>query len=164
MPFVKKMITLSTLWVLTACGTIDMSAVSTLIFPARTSYPTPTGTMTLPPSATQNATTADMLAYRVQAARKMMQANAGSTFTGSLPDPLASIPVIEIHLNADGSIRTLDVVRTPSFYPETVEMAKAAIHRAAPFGSVAHLPKPWTFNETFLYNDALKFQLHALQP
>lgn len=115
MRFVKQMITLSTLWVLTACGTIDISAVSALIFPTRTSYPTPTGTMTLPPSATQNATTADMLAYRVQAARKMMQANAGSTFTGSLPDPLASIPVIEIHLNADGSIRALDVVRTPSF-------------------------------------------------
>jgi hypothetical protein len=37
-----------------------------------------------------------------------------------------------------------------------------AIRQAAPFGPVSHLPQPWQFNETFLYNDDLKFQIRSL--
>jgi hypothetical protein len=148
---------------LVACGSIDLSQLQAL-FPTRNTYPTQTGTITLPPSSNPNANAPNMLAYRVQVAQKIMHANGGATFAGALPDPLASIPVIEISLNADGSIRGLDVTRTPHFYPETVQLAMAAIRRAAPFGSVAHLPQPWVFNETFLFNDDLKFQLHSLQP
>jgi hypothetical protein len=105
-----------------------------------------------------------MLAYRVQTAKKIMQVNGNATFFGALPDPMASIPVIEISLNSDGSIRGLTVTRMPRFQPQTVQLAMASIRRAAPFGSVAHLPQPWVFNETFLFNDDLKFQLHSLQP
>jgi hypothetical protein len=101
--------------------------------------------------------------YRKQAALKIMQANKGASFEGRPPDVLASIPVLSVHLNADGSVRGIDVMRTPQAYPQTVAMAKAAILRAAPFGSVTHLPGPLTFNETFLYNYDLKFQLFALQ-
>ena len=34
----------------------------------------------------------------------------------------------------------------------------AAIRRAAPFGDVSKLPKPWKFNETFLFNADRKFK------
>lgn len=152
---------------LTACGSIDLSQLGSqlgALFPSRNTYPTPAGTMTLPPSSNPNANAPDMQAYRVQVGKKIMQANGDATFAGSLPDPLASIPVIEISLNADGSIRGLDVTRTSPFHPETAQMAMAAIRKAAPFGSIANLPQPWVFNETFLYNDDLKFQLHSLQP
>jgi len=37
-------------------------------------------------------------------------------------------------------------------------MAIKAVKRAAPFGDVSHLPKPWRFNETFLFNDQYKFK------
>ncbi|MDI9335078.1 MAG: hypothetical protein QM533_11965 [Cytophagales bacterium] len=97
-------------------------------------------------------------------AKKIMQMNDSATFVGALPEQLASIPVIEISLNADGSVQALDARRVPRFFPETTQMAMTAIRRAAPFGSVSHLPKPWVFNETFLFNDDLKFQLHSLQP
>ncbi len=89
-------------------------------------------------------------------------ANPQATFAGPLPEPLASIPVLQVQLNADGSIRNIEVLRVPKFEPQTVEMAKVAIARAAPFGPVGNLPRPWQFNETFLYNDALKFQLRTL--
>lgn len=163
MQFVKRLAIIATTVGLVACGSIDLSQLSAL-FPTRNTYPTPAGTMTLPPSSNSNANAPDMLVYRVQTAKKIMQANGGATFAGTLPDPLAAIPVIEISLNADGSIRGLDVTRVPRFYPETVQTAMAAIRKAAPFGSVAHLPQPWVFNETFLFNDDLKFQLHSLQP
>ena len=53
-------------------------------------------------------------------------------------------------------------MRTPKNVPETVNMAREAVLRAAPFGPVGHLPQPWQFSETFLYNDDFKFQLRTL--
>lgn len=100
--------------------------------------------------------------YKLRAARRIHAANPGETFSGPLPDPLQSIPVLEVHLNRDGSVQNIVVLRTPRQSPETVQMAIRAIRRAAPFESVAHLPRPWQFSETFLYNESFKFQLRTL--
>ncbi|HSV44661.1 MAG TPA: hypothetical protein VLJ58_02620 [Ramlibacter sp.] len=100
--------------------------------------------------------------YKRQAALRIVQANPGQTFAGPLPDPLQSIPVLQVQLRSDGSVRSITVLRTPKFAPQTVEMARQAVQRAAPFGPVGHLPQPWQFSETFLYNDDLKFQLRTL--
>ncbi|RYF40340.1 MAG: hypothetical protein EOO25_12825 [Comamonadaceae bacterium] len=102
--------------------------------------------------------------YKLRAARKIARdaAGAGETFAGALPEPLQSIPVLQVQLNRDGSVRHIAVLRTPKFVPGTVEMAKKAIRRAAPFEAVGALPPPWQFNETFLYNEDLKFQLRSL--
>ncbi|HEY1102591.1 MAG TPA: hypothetical protein VGE70_04120 [Burkholderiaceae bacterium] len=100
--------------------------------------------------------------YRLRAARRIVQNNDGATFSGSLPDRLRSIPVLQVQLRRDGSVRSIVVLRTPKSSPETVKMAMAAIRRAEPFEPVGNLPQPWQFNETFLYNDRLKFQLRTL--
>ena len=100
--------------------------------------------------------------YRLAAARRIVQTNTSDSFSGPLPQRLQSIPVLQVQLNRDGSVRRIEVLRTPKFVPHTVKLAMAAVHQAAPFGSVAHLPQPWQFNETFLYNDDLKFQLRSL--
>lgn len=100
--------------------------------------------------------------YRLTAAHRIVQANVADSFSGPLPQRLQSIPVLQVQLNRDGSVRRIEVLRTPKFAPQTVKLAMAAVHQAAPFGSVAHLPQPWQFNETFLYNDDLKFQLRSL--
>lgn len=164
---------------LSGCSTADMAQIRDLIGLSKRTYSTKaepaaagqvgsasqsTPMVIAPPSGNANANAPDFVSYRIAAAKRIMAANSNATYAGRVPDPLASIPVLEISLNSDGSVRAIDVLRTPHFYPETIELAKAAIRRAAPFGSVAHLPKPWTFNETFLFNDDLKFQLHALQP
>jgi hypothetical protein len=141
---------------LTACAHAPQGArISTVSEPepAASSAATPTN----PPSAWQGARQ-----YQWQMAQKIAAANPQLTFAGALPDPLASIPVIEVELKADGSIAHLHVLRTPVYHPETVHTAKAAIERAQPFGSVAHLPRPWRFAETFLFNEDLKFQLRTL--
>jgi hypothetical protein len=118
---------------------------------------------TTTPDGLSGARSRDWKEYRKQAAAKIMQSNSSETYAGRPANVLASIPVLTIHLNADGSVRDIQVMRTPQAYPKTVALAKAAILRAAPFGSVRHLPKPWTFNETFLYNYDMKFQLYSLQ-
>ena len=95
---------------------------------------------------------------RLQAARRLVAANPDITHTGKPQDILLAVPVITIELNGDGSIRRLDVMRYPKQARDTVDIAMQAIRRAAPFGDVSRLPKPWQFNETFLFNDDRRFK------
>jgi hypothetical protein len=104
----------------------------------------------------------DWTEYRLRAARRIAAASGAETFGGPLPDPLQSIPVLQVHLDRDGHVARIEVLRTPRQSPQTVQMAMRAIQRAAPFEPPAHLPRPWIFAETFLYNDDLKFQLRTL--
>jgi hypothetical protein len=101
---------------------------------------------------------------RAQAARRLVAANPSITYDGAVPDPLLAIPVLEIELNADGSIRNIDVMRVPRQAKDTVQIAIDAVRRAAPFGDVSRLPKPWKFAETFLFNDDRKFKPRTLDP
>jgi len=70
--------------------------------------------------------------------------------------------VLEVELNGDGSVRRIDVLRQPRQATDTVKLATDAVHRAAPFGDVSRLPKPWRFTETFLFNDDRKFKPRTL--
>ena len=99
---------------------------------------------------------------RLHAARRMVAANPELTYGGVPPDPLLAIPVLEIELNADGSIRRIEVLRYPRQAKDTTQIAIDAVRRAAPFGDVSRLPRPWKFAETFLFNDDRKFKPRTL--
>jgi hypothetical protein len=101
---------------------------------------------------------------RLHAARRLMAANPGLTYAGVPPDPLLAIPVLEIELNSDGSIRGIEVLRYPRQAKDTTQIAIDAVRRAAPFGDVSRLPRPWKFAETFLFNDDRKFKPRTLDP
>jgi hypothetical protein len=102
--------------------------------------------------------------FRQLAAKRLVAANPERTYSGAVPDPLLAIPVLEVELNADGSIRAIDVLRVPSQAKDTVQIAMDAMRRAAPFPSVGQLPKPWKYSETFLFNDDRKFKPRTLDP
>jgi hypothetical protein len=99
---------------------------------------------------------------RQQAAERVVAANPDITYVGKVPDQLLAIPVLEIELNGDGSIRKIEVLRPPRQATETLQTAADAVRRAAPFGDVSRLPKPWKFVETFLFDDARKFKPRTL--
>jgi hypothetical protein len=101
--------------------------------------------------------------FRLAAARRIVAANPGRVYEGKPPEVLLAIPVIEVELNGDGSIRRLSVTRYPRQAKDTVPLALEAIRRAAPFGSVAHLPRPWSFVETFLFDDERRFKPRSLE-
>ncbi len=101
--------------------------------------------------------------FKLQAARRMVAADPAGSYTGPVPEPLLAIPVLEVELNGDGSIRRVNVLREPKAgAPETVQMAITAVRRAAPFGDVSRLPKPWLFTEAFLYDEARRFKPRTL--
>lgn len=100
--------------------------------------------------------------YKVQAARRLVAANPGGTYMGEVPEPLLAIPVIEVELHADGSIAKINVLRQPSQAKDTTQLAIDAIKRAAPFGDISRLPKPWRYTEAFLFDDNRKFKPRTL--
>jgi hypothetical protein len=96
--------------------------------------------------------------YRLQAAKRVVAANPDITYTTPSPDPLLAIPVLSVELNADGSIRKIEVMRYPSQAKDTTQIAIDAVRRAAPFGDVSRLPRPWKYIETFLFDDDRRFK------
>ena len=100
--------------------------------------------------------------FRLLAAKRMVAVNPEQVYHGPVPEPLLAIPVLEVELNADGSVRHIAVSRQPSQARDTVQLAIAAIHRAAPFSAVAHLPRPWKFTEVFLFDDERRFKPRSL--
>jgi hypothetical protein len=99
---------------------------------------------------------------RQQAAERLVAANPDITYLGRVPDQLLAIPVLEVELNGDGSIRRIEILREPREAKDTLKIAVDAIRRAAPFGDVSRLPRPWKFTETFLFDDARKFKPRTL--
>ncbi|SEL17312.1 hypothetical protein SAMN05216359_10625 [Roseateles sp. YR242] len=99
---------------------------------------------------------------RHQAALRLVAANPDRTYMGEVPAVLLAIPVLEIELNRDGSVRDIRVLRRPGQAVDTIELAMAAVRKAAPYGDVSRLPRPWKFNEVFLFNNERRFKPRTL--
>jgi outer membrane biosynthesis protein TonB len=97
--------------------------------------------------------------YRRRAAQMILAANPGASFSGPQPAQWNGIATVTVMLNADGSVRAMDLMRGSKVAPHVNNLALTAARRAANYGPVNNLPQPWQFNETFLYNDDNKFQL-----
>ena len=91
-----------------------------------------------------------------------MAANPTLTYAGEVPEPLLAIPVLEVELYAGGSIAKINVLRQPSQAKDATQVAIDAVKRAAPFGDVSRLPKPWRYTEAFLFRDDRKFKPRSL--
>ncbi len=96
------------------------------------------------------------------AANRLVQANPGRTYLSKPPEPLLAIPVLEVELNGNGTVRRVNVMRQPTQALDTVQLAIDAVHRAAPYGDVSHLPRPWRFTEVFLFDDDRRFKPRTL--
>lgn len=142
-------------------GVVLLAACSSPMPSAPPATPSTGSARPLPPPTGHAMRSWDEL--RLNAARRMVAANPAITYTSAPPDPLLAIPVLEIELNADGSIRRIEVMRTPRQAKDTVQIAIDAVRRAAPFGDVSRLPRPWKFSETFLFNDDRKFKPRTLE-
>lgn len=110
-----------------------------------------------PPGAPRTA-----LELRRQMAHRLVQAHPEASYLSRAPDRLLAIPVLEVELNADGSVRRINVLRHPKTGSQATQLAIDAVHRAAPYGNVSHLPRPWKVVETFLFDDQLRFKPHTL--
>ena len=100
--------------------------------------------------------------YQRQIAVRLIAANPKITYLTPAPNPLLAIPVLELEVNADGSVRHISVVRSPTQAADTVQIAIEALRRAAPYGDASHVPRPWKFTEVFLFDDDRHFKPRIL--
>jgi hypothetical protein len=142
--------------IVSACSTRPTSAPA----PAPIQRSSPSPAAAAQPAPTSSARSWEE--YRVQAARRIVAANPQVTHNGAVIQPLLAIPVLEVELNGDGSVRNISVMREPSQAKETTRVAIDAVRRAGPFGDVSRLPRPWRFSEAFLFNDDGRFKPRSL--
>lgn len=140
-----------------AVGPAGGSAVAPPSAPSQTS-----AAVARRPALPAPATVRSWAEVKRQAAERLVAANPDITYTGKVPETLLAIPVLEIELNGDGSIRRIEVLRPPRQAKDTVQIAIDATRRAAPFGDVSRLPRPWKFAETFLFDDDRRFKPRTL--
>lgn len=143
--------------IVSACSTRPTSAPAPT--PAAVQRPSTSPSVAAPAPASTARNWED---YRTQAARRIVAANPQVTHMGAVIQPLLAIPVLEVELNGDGSVRNISVMREPSQAKETTRVAIDAVRRAGPFGDVSRLPKPWRFSEAFLFNDDGRFKPRSL--
>lgn len=128
--------------------------------PARAPAPAPARVTPAPAPApapyTRPARSADE--YKRQIALRLVAANPRITYLTRAPDILLAIPILEVEVNADGSVRHISVVRTPTQATDTIQIAIDAVRRSAPFGDASQVPRPWKFMQVFLFNDDRHFK------
>ncbi len=99
---------------------------------------------------------------RRQVAERLLLANPNGVYRSKAPPVLLAVPVLQIELQANGHIKRISVLREPRQAKDTIELARQALMRAAPFGEMRHLPGPWIFTETFLFDDERRFKPRSL--
>ncbi len=102
--------------------------------------------------------------FKKMAATRMVKASPQASYMGKPPPMLFGIPIMEIELNGDGSVRHISVTRPPANIDaaNTVDYAVEAIRRGGPYGDVSRLPKPWKWTEVFLFNEKRQFKPRSL--
>jgi hypothetical protein len=117
--------------------------------------------VTLPAAATMR----NWDEFKRQAGRRMVAASPKGSYMGKPQPLLFGIPILEIEVNADGSVRNMSVTRPPANIEAqiTIDYAMEAVRRGAPYGDVSRLPKPWKWTEVFLFDDKRKFKPRSLE-
>jgi hypothetical protein len=103
--------------------------------------------------------------FKRQAGRRMVAASPKASYMGKPQPMLFGIPILEIEINADGSVRNISVTRPPANIDAqiTIDYAMEAVRRGVPYGDVSRLPKPWKWTEVFLFDDKRKFKPRSLE-
>lgn len=101
-------------------------------------------------------------AFKQQMAERLMLANGERIYRTPTPPVLLAVPVLQVELHANGHIKRISVLREPRQAKDTIELARQAVQRAAPFGEMRHLPAPWVFTESFLFDDQRRFKPRSL--
>jgi protein TonB len=104
--------------------------------------------------------------YHKDFAQHLTRVNQDQIYEGAPPNPLRAIIVLEVELTHDGRVTNVRSLRVPSHGQEHFKLARESILRAAPYPRPAMtvaLGKPRiALTETWLFNDAGRFQLRSL--
>lgn len=94
----------------------------------------------VPPAAAQSVSDApDPKAYRIDGARHLYARYADRIYKGKLPPLIHAIVVAEVDLDAQGQVRGIQMIRTPSHAPDVTARVREMIRAASPLPAPARL-------------------------
>lgn len=103
-------------------------------------------------------------AYKTAVAQHVVAHNPAHTFFGRLPPMLPAIVVLNITVDRTGQVTRVVVQRSRD--PDASKVALASLERSgmlpAPQHLIASNMASLTFSETFLFDDAYRFQLRSI--
>ena len=136
------------------------AAVTALLTACGIAPSSPTNEGNAAANATVSVATTPM-AYRQDAARHVYQRNAHRIFQGTLPPMLQAVGVLEVNLDRQGRVRSLNWLRAPRHAPEVMREIERTAREAAPY-PVAQRLGYVTYTDTWLWHASGKFQLDTL--
>ena len=99
--------------------------------------------------------------YRRDGAAHLYARNTARIFSGKLPPLLYAVGVLQIDINATGTVTALRWMRAPKHAPEVIAEIERAVRAAAPYPAPIKLGKV-TYTDTWLWHKSGQFQLDTL--
>lgn len=116
---------------------------------------------TLPALAQGVSDAPDAKAYRVDGARHLYAKYADRIYKGKLPPLIHAIVVAEVELDAQGQVRAIQMIRTPSHAPDVTARVREMIRAASPLPAPARLGGT-KYLDIWLVDKSGRFQLDTL--
>jgi protein TonB len=100
-------------------------------------------------------------AYRMDAARHIYASYPEKIYKGKLPPLVHAIVVLEMDLDANGQLKSINLIRVPTHAPDVTDAVKDLIRKASPMPAPKRLGGA-RFTEIWLVDKSGRFQLDAL--
>jgi periplasmic protein TonB len=145
----------SSLW-LVGCGTAPLTGT----VPGQLSNATPgLGDSSRPrPRPSTAATARD---YRRDAARHIYEINRSRIYQGQLPPLLYAVGTLQVDLDANGKVVSMNWLRAPTHAPEVIAEIERTVLSASPFPAPTRMGRV-TWTDTWLWDEGGHFQLDTL--
>ncbi len=106
---------------------------------------------------------ADERSYRADAGRHIYRAYASRIFRGKLPPMMYAVMITDTELDADGTVRSVTVVRPPAAAKEVTPWVMALIRGASPFPAPRQMGESGiVWREIWLVDKSGRFQVDSL--
>ena len=99
--------------------------------------------------------------YRRDAANHLYEKYRARVYTGKLPPQLHAVGVLQVEINAKGSVTGLHWMRAPSHAPDVVAEIERSVRSASPFPAPVKMGRV-TYTDTWLWDKSGRFQLDTL--
>lgn len=104
-----------------------------------------------------------LAALKRQLAERLLDMHPDEIYRHAAPFQVLAAPVLLIEAKPDGSLRRIEVLRTPHAAKDTLQLAIDAVRRAFPLGAARDLPGPLAWTETFLFDEKRRFKPRSLE-
>jgi protein TonB len=99
--------------------------------------------------------------YRRDGANHLYAKNSNRIFKGKLPPLLHAVAVLQVEINAKGTVTGMHWMRAPSHAPEVVAEIERSVRLASPFPAPVKMGRV-TYTDTWLWHKSGHFQLDTL--